>query len=103
MSFKKVGIKPKFVEGNDAYNEYLKTNLVYPEIAKKNKIEGTVLINITIDADEKISDLKVLRPLEGSCTEEALRFVKSMPNWEPGVLKGNKVSVSMDLPIKFKI
>ena len=47
------------------------------------------------------ADVKVLRGIGGGCDKEAVRLVKSMPKWKPGIQKGKAVRVSFNLPIKF--
>jgi hypothetical protein len=40
---------------------------------------------------------------EGQLKEEALRVVSKMPNWEPGMRRGEKVRVKYTLPVTFKL
>jgi len=35
--------------------------------------------------------------------KEAKRIIKSMPNWIPGIDRGEKVNVYVTLPIKFRL
>jgi protein TonB len=37
------------------------------------------------------------------CNKEALRLVKSMPKWSPGMVKGEAVSMYFRLPIIFAV
>ena len=46
-----------------------------------------------VDKDGKIKDAKVLRGVQGGCDEEALRVVRSMPDWKPGRQNGRNVQV----------
>ncbi|MEY4936576.1 MAG: hypothetical protein RIS64_2935 [Bacteroidota bacterium] len=42
-------------------------------------------------------------PVNGGCTEEAIRVVQGMPKWKPGKQQGRAVKVNFTLPIKFKL
>ncbi len=88
-----------------AYNikEYLATNLKYPKEARKNNIEGRVVIKFIVNEDGTISDAQIAKGIGGGCDEEALRVVSEMPPWKPGRQNGKSVSVTFTLPIVFKL
>ncbi|RLD48169.1 MAG: energy transducer TonB, partial [Bacteroidetes bacterium] len=75
----------------------------YPPQAKNNGIQGRIFINFIVEPDGIVSDVKILKGIGGGCDKEALRVVKNMPRWEPGVQKGKPVRVSYNLPIKFTL
>lgn len=56
--------------------DFIRTHLVYPERAKKNKIEGKVRIRYTIDKHGHVIKTKVITRLEHGCDEEAERIIK---------------------------
>ena len=95
---------PSFPGGDAKLMEYLKKNIKYPENAKKNKIEGKVYIAININTDGSIGEVKTLKS-SGSAEldEEAVRVVKTMPNWEPSIIDGKAVAGQFNLPIFFKL
>ena len=80
---------------------YLETEIEYPKRAEKQNIEGRVYVQFVVEKDGDISGAKVLKGIGTGCDEEALRVVRSMPNWIPGEDNGEKVSVKYTLPIKF--
>jgi protein TonB len=94
---------PSFPGGDKRRNRFLATNLVYPELATKYGIQGTVYIQFVIDADGFVTNVKVLQGIGGGCDEEAVRVVKLMPKWIPGKQKGKPVSVLFNMPIYFKL
>ncbi len=98
-----VEIPPKFPGGEEALIRFVGENLEYPQIARENGIQGTVVLKLIIEADGSISDVLVLRGLGGGCEKEAIRVVHSMPKWEPGIQNGKKVRVGVALPIRFKL
>ncbi len=82
---------------------YISDFLRYPEKAKALGLEGTVYIDFIVTETGKIFAPKVVRDIGGGCGEVALEIVQNMPDWEPGVMKGNPVKVLLNLPIKFSL
>ena len=95
--------KPEFPGGEKAMFEFLSKNIVYPEKAKEAGIQGRVFVGFVIEKDGSVSEVKIMKGVGGECDEEALRVVKSMPNWKPGKKDGKVVRVSYTLPINFKL
>ncbi|MFC0876522.1 energy transducer TonB [Saccharicrinis sp. FJH2] len=96
-----VEIMPKFPGGENALYEFLKKNLIYPEIAKEIGISGRVYVQFVIEKDGSVSHATIARGKDRSLDEEALRIVNMMPKWKPGIQNGQKVRVRMILPVKF--
>jgi TonB family protein len=98
-----VAEKPEFQGGANALFEYLGKSISYPEEARKNKVEGRVIIKFVVRKDGSISDAKIVRGIGGGCDEEALRVVENMPSWNPGKNNGKAVNVTYTLPLSFKL
>lgn len=94
---------PEFPGGDDARVVYLNNNIIYPEQARKQGIQGTVYITFVVEPDGSITGAKVLRGVGGGLDEVALEVVKNMPKWKPGKVKGEDVPVQFNMPIKFKL
>ena len=94
---------PKFPGGESALMEYVSKNVAYPEEAKEKEIQGRVFIGFVVEKDGSIGEVKVLRGIGGGCDEEAVRVIKGMPKWKPGMQKGKPVRVSYQIPINFKL
>ena len=94
---------PKFPGGDQAMMDYIGKNIVYPEEAKEKEIQGRVFIGFVVEKDGSVSNVKVLRGIGGGCDEEAVRVVKAMPKWKPGMNDGQPARVSYTLPINFKL
>ncbi len=88
---------------NDNLVHFISSNLIYPEEAKRESIIGTVLISFVIDELGYIIDPYVLKDIGGGCGDAALAVVHKMGRWEPGIEKGKKVKVKLNLPIKFSL
>lgn len=98
-----VEVMPEYPGGKAELAKYLSSNLRYPTIAAETGIEGRVIVKFVVGKDGKISNVKVVRPLDPSCDKEAIRVVKSMSAWVPGRQNGNAVAVYFTLPIYFKL
>ena len=101
--FTRVEKLPQYSGGYDAMIKFLVENINYPAEAKKNGIQGTVFTTFIVQANGAVTNVKILRGIGGGCDEEAVRVVKIMPNWTPGMEKGKNVAVQFNLPIKFKL
>ena len=95
--------QPEFPGGMSAMMKYLRDNIVYPVEAQKNKIEGRVIVNFVVNKDGSLSDMKVVRGQDQSLDAEAMRVIAAMPNWKPGMQKGEAVRVRFTLPIVFRL
>jgi protein TonB len=101
--FQVVENMPEFPGGRAALMKYLASNIKYPPYAKEAGIQGRVFINFVVETNGNITNVKVLRGIGGGCDEEAIRVVKSMPKWSPGMQRGKPVRVSFNLPVKFTL
>jgi len=94
---------PSFPGGDEERMRYLSDNTEYPLQASQTGIHGTVYIQFVVDSDGKITDVKVLRGIGGGCDEEAVRVVKSMPQWHPGKQNGKTVKVLYNMSVVFRL
>lgn len=101
--FKVVEKMPEYPEGMTSMLRFLAQNIRYPETAKKENIEGMVVVQFIIAKDGTITDPHVVKGIGGGANEEALRVVKMMPKWTPGMQKGQAVNVQFNLPIRFQL
>ncbi len=98
-----VEVMPEFPGGTSEMMTYLSGNIKYPEEAKEKGISGRVFLSFVIEKDGAVSNVKVAKGIGKECDDEALRVVKAMPKWKPGLMKGKPVRVSYMLPIFFKL
>ena len=94
---------PEYPGGEAALRKYLAGNTVYPKIARETGISGVVYVSFIIEPDGSISNIRALREVPGGCTEEAIRVVREMTGWAPGMQRGKAVRVCMNLPVYFKL
>jgi TonB family protein len=92
-----VEYQPEFFGGYGALMEFIEKNF---RIKAKRGTKGRVLISFIVDKDGQIIDAQVLESFSREVDAEALRVVKMMPRWKPGLQNGKPVSVRFVLPIK---
>ena len=94
---------PSFPGGNAALMEFLGKNIRYPAVAEENGISGKVIVAFFVGKDGSINDVKVVRGVDKSLDNEAVRVVKSMPKWKPGRQNGIPVAVRYTVPVVFRL
>lgn len=93
----------EFPGGLDSMYAYIQKNLVYPEKAKAEGIEGRVFVSFIIEKDGSISNILIKRAIGGGCEEAVVEMIKNMPKWKPGKQRGKPVRFQFTLPIKFEL
>jgi len=95
---------PKFQgQDKDYFRKYIEQNLTYPKEAAKNGIQGRVFVNFIVNNKGKVEQVKVIRGVSEVLDKEALRVVKSSPDWTPGTQRGKAVNVNFTFPIVFQL
>lgn len=94
---------PDFPGGTDELMKFLAKKTKYPPLALRMGIEGSVYVQFVVTKEGSIDAVQVVKGISKECDEEAMRVIKSMPNWKPGKQNGRTVPVKYVLPIKFKI
>lgn len=96
-------VSPKFPGGDMALGELLRKNLIYPTVARENNIQGRVVVNFVVEIDGSLTDFRVIRGIGGGCDEEAIRVLKKMPKWDPGIANGRPARISFTIPVLFSL
>lgn len=94
---------PSFPGGNGALMSYISSNIKYPVTASEARIQGRVIVSFVVERDGSISDVKVARSVDPALDREAMRVVKSMPQWKPGKENGSAVRVRYTVPVVFRL
>ena len=94
---------PEFAGGVDAWNNYLKNQIEYPQQARNEGVEGRVFVTFIVQPDGQLTDIQLIRGIGAGCDEEARKALEESPYWNPGVQRGKKVATRMQVAITFKI
>ena len=91
---------PRF---NGGLNTWLRKNLRYPARCAEMGIGGKVFIEFVVEKDGSISSINVVRSADPDLSQEAIRVVKAMPKWIPGMQRDKAVRVRFTIPITFQL
>lgn len=94
---------PEFPGGMKEMLKFLQENVKYPENAMRNNVQGRVIVQFVIEKDGTPTEFKVLRSVDPDLDAEALRVMKAMPKWKPGMQKGQVVRVKFTVPVSFTL
>lgn len=83
--------------------DFLNLSLIYPDIAKSVRIEGTPTVSFVVEKDGSVSNIQVSSKKGWGLDEEALRLASAMPKWIPAKHHGKEVRSIVDLQIQFKL
>jgi protein TonB len=93
---------PVFKGGDLGLLKYIADNTKYPEAAKKNGVQGKVIIRFEIKDDGSVDKVSILKSVDPELDMEAIRVVKSLPGFEKaGIKDGKPVAVWYMVPINF--
>lgn len=95
--------RPYFPGGDEACLRWIKENINYPKECKELGIQGRVIAKMIVNADGKITDIKITRSPDERLSAEAIRLIKAMPDWIPAKKDGRAVESTFYLPIMFRL
>ncbi len=94
---------PQFPGGEEALLKFISSSIKYPKIAQENGIQGRVICDFIVNTDGSINDIRIVRGVDPSLDQEALRVLSESPQWTPGTQRGKAVRVKYTVPITFRI
>jgi protein TonB len=99
----KADVMPQFNGGNSALVRFIYSTMVYPPEAEKQKIQGKVWCSFIVNENGSISDVKIENGFYPAISDEAIRVLRLMPDWIPGIINQKAVRVKVYVPIVFKV
>ena len=97
-------VNPEFPGGQQELFYFLANSVVYPSECQYKGIQGRVICEFTVAKNGKIEDVHVVRsgghPL---LDREAVRVLRSMPKWKPGLQRGVPIRVQYTVPVNFRL
>jgi periplasmic protein TonB len=76
--------------------------VIYPEIAKRAGVEGTVFVEAFVDENGIVTRTSVVKGIGAGCDEAAMSAVQKT-KFKPGKQRGKAVKVRMSIPIRFRL
>ena len=74
---------------------------VYPPGARENRVQGVVMLDVTVGTDGKVKDIKVLRSVKG-LDDAALQAVRGW-EYKPTIVNGQPAQVITTVPVVFSL
>ena len=94
---------PGFPGGTVALGRFINSNIQYPDKAKQKGTQGKVQVRFIVEKDGSLSGISIAQSLGDGCDEEAIRIVKLLPNWIPGVINRKRASIPDSIPVYFSL
>ncbi len=94
---------PSFPGGDTELFRFIYDNIKYPELAKENNIQGKVILRFCVTYKGTVDQVSVVRGVDPTLDEEAIRVIKMLPLWKPGKQGGKPVNVWYSVPISFQL
>jgi TonB family protein len=89
--------------GNRVFRQYLESNIIYPDAARENKIEGRVTVEFYIETDGRLTGFTVVRGIGSGCDEELIRLIREGPKWIPTLRDSVPVRDKARVRLKFNL
>ena len=93
---------PEFPGGETALLKYIGNHISYPDYESHLGISGKAIVGFVVDEKGRVTDVKILRGVSAGLDREAIRVIRSLPDFKPGMQSGRNVKVSYVVPIKFQ-
>ena len=103
LNFHVVEDLPKYPGGAVELMKWLTRNLRYPASARNRKTQGRVVAVFYIEKDGSVTGISITQSLSPECDREALRVLRMMPKWEPGIQNDQPCRTKVCIPIVFKL
>jgi TonB family protein len=91
------------VIGQQAYQQYLRSQQQYPPAARRQQLSGRVKLQFMVNTDSTVSDIAVLAGPRGGLREEAIRLLQQGPKWQPARESGKAIRARAVLEIDFRL
>ncbi len=101
--YEKAEQMPEFPGGEMELKKFVGRNLRYTAPALRKRIEGEVYVKFIIDETGRVINPAVQKGIGYGCDEEAIRVIKTLPQFTPGKQNGKPVAVYYTVPVKFAI
>ena len=94
--------KPEFPGGRSSMINFINKTREYPVEAYEMGIEGRVTCAFIVNTEGKVCHVKVLRGVEPTLNDEAIRIISKMPDWTPGKIADAPVPTRVVCCIPFR-
>lgn len=103
VKYKDCDTPPEYPGGEIALAKDIMRAIRYPARARNMEVQGRVVVDFVIDSLGNVTQPKILRSVSPELNTEAMRVVKHLRRFSPGIKNGVPVSVHYTLPINFRL
>jgi protein TonB len=106
IAFFEFEMMPRYPEGDGSPQAIvlaIARNFRYPKDARRQHVEGRVLVSFNVLKDGTVDNIEVKKPFFPSIDAEAIEAVRKLKRFTPGTQDGEPVKVSFTAPISLKI
>ena len=103
LNFHIVEDLPQYPGGAVEFMKWLTRTLQYPKKARELKRQGKVVAVFYVEKDGSITGINITQSLSPECDREALRVLRLMPKWQPGIQHDEPCRTKVCIPIVFKL
>ncbi len=96
-----LSVDAKYPGGDIAMYKFIHKEKNYTDAMRAQELKGIVIVTFDIEKDGRVANSKIKTGVTGLLNEDALRVIRSMPNWQPAVQGGNFVKSSKTVVIKY--
>lgn len=96
-------IQAEPVNGYDSLYAYFSKELIYPQAAVKDSIEGVLIVKFLINKGGKAEKVETSGTLGILFDREAVRLIENMPLWRPATVNGKPITSKLSIPLTFQI
>ena len=100
--YKIVEKMPEYPGGQDGLMNFVRSSIKYPDMERKNNIEGKVIVQCVVNMDGTVSEAQVSTRLSPGLDKEAIRITQ-MLHFLPGRQNGKAVKVYYNIPFDFRL
>lgn len=83
--------------------KYIDSQIQYPANAILNRVQGNIVVQFVVKSTGEVGTVKVVHSVDKELADEAVRVVKSLPNFIPARLNGKAVSAWHMVYVTFKL
>ncbi len=99
----KPDVFPMYPNGQEGLVKDVSKNIKYPPSARKQGIQGKVLVTFIVEKDGTIEKIEIIKSADPTLDEEAIRLIGKLKPWVPGIKNDQAVAVPFIYPINFQL
>lgn len=98
-----VYVQAEPIDGYETLYAYFGSELIYPEAAVKDSVEGVLIVKFLINKEGRPEQIQTSGSLGNLFEKEAVRLIEHMPLWKPATLNGKAVTSKLSIPLTFQL